>query len=199
MLSTSDLHRGYAPVRENADMVFDGYASTGTPQRSRPTPIVHAPRTADLFDCEIASQPTALSLSQLGDDPLPVCVDSFSVDAGDATLSYEVWLESGDLTLSADEPSSYDVTVRFVTYAVTTPNGLRRRVGTSREHDRGIIRKGSGGDLVMTSSSKAQLVHSARDLGDAVRMVFCAPGDGDEYDLLFRRASHDTWSGVSPE
>lgn len=199
MLSTSDLHRAYAPPAKHADMVLDGDASIGTPQRSRPTPIVHSARTADLFECEIASQTTAIRLSQLGDDPLPVCVDSFSVDAGEATLSYEVWLESGDLTLSAGEPSSYDVTVRFVTYAVTKPDGLRRRVGTSREHDRGYIRKESDGDLVMTSSAKAQLAHSARDLGDAVRMVFCAPGDGDDYELLFRRESRDAWPGVSVE
>jgi hypothetical protein len=138
---------------------------------------------------QFAPEDATLSLSKLGDQALPVRVDTFSVESGEGPLAYEIWIEGGDLTLSGGAAPRYNVTVRFATYRVISENGQRtlRLEGTSRDLDFGTVRYDERGDLEMTSERIAPLSHSASAISGGIRMLFRSPGDDQVLDLCYRR------------
>ncbi len=130
-----------------------------------------------------------LTLSQVGEQKLPVMVDEFSVDTGDAALRYETWIEGGELTLNSVGLPRYELNVRYATYSVSFKDGQKvlRLVGTSRERDYGQLQYDASGDLVMTSEYIAPLVHTASAVTGGVRLVYRVPGDDVIRDLFYRR------------
>ncbi len=130
-----------------------------------------------------------LTLSQLGTETLPVLVDAYGVNSGDAVLRYEVYVERGHLILTGIPASRYNVAVHFATYAVSTADGRKTLtlVGTQRELDRGQVRFDPTGALMMTSEYIAPLSHTARDITTGIEFSFRAPGDDQIYDLFYRR------------
>ncbi len=130
-----------------------------------------------------------LTLSQVGAQKIPVMVDEFSVDSGDAALRYETWVEGGELTLTSVGTPRYELNVRYATYGVTFVDGQKvlRLIGTSRERDHGQVQHDSRGEMVLTSDYIAPLVHTASPVTGGVRMAYRVPGDDVIRDLFYRR------------
>lgn len=138
---------------------------------------------------EVIAENALLNLSRVSGQRLPLLVDADTVSWDGVKEFHEVYMESGDLTLSGSTQPRYEVSIRYAEYNAVTVNGQRqlhlRR--TSREYDRGVVQYDARGDLLMTSEYISPLSHTASPATGGFDMRFRIPGTDSMLDLFFRR------------
>lgn len=138
---------------------------------------------------EVLAENALLNLSRVAGLTLPRLIDADTVSWNGVKEYHEVYMESGDLTLSGSTQPRYEVSIRYAEYNAVTVNGRRelqlRR--TSREYDRGIVQYDARGDLLMTSEYISPLSHTASPATGGFQMRFRIPGTDSILDLYFRR------------
>lgn len=138
---------------------------------------------------EVTAENALLNLSRVGGLTLPRLIDADTVSWDGVKEYHEVYMESGDLTLSGSTQPRYEVSIRYAEYNAVTVNGRRelhlRR--TSREYDRGVVQYDARGDLLMTSEYISPLSHTASAAVGGFQMRFRIPGTDSILDLFFRR------------
>ncbi len=129
------------------------------------------------------------TLRSLSGATLPTLVHAAWVEWNGTPEYHEVYMEAGELVLTADQQMRYQIDVRYAEYHAYHEGGQKRldlRL-TTREYDRGTVLYDWRGDLLLTSDFISPLSHTASPVSGGFNVRFRVPGDDTVLNLFYRR------------